>query len=119
MSIIGLDHFQVAIPHGHLDAALAFYVDLLGFTRIAKPAELSPEGAWLTQGGINLHLGEEAHFAPSRRAHPALLVDNLLSLMDAAQAKGLETRMDSGPQGFLRGSVFDPFGNRIELMQAL
>jgi catechol 2,3-dioxygenase-like lactoylglutathione lyase family enzyme len=112
-----IDHIQISIPAGRLDEALKFYVDTLRFTRIAKPAELSQEGAWLVQGGVNLHLGEEPHFATDGRAHPAFQVGDIDSLMDACERAGYRVRWDQGPSGYKRGSAFDPFGNRVELMQ--
>jgi len=117
MAVLGFDHVQISIPAGCLDEALNFYVDLLKFVRIPKPAELNQTGAWLQQGPVNLHLGEESAFATDGRAHPALRVDNIVSMLDRASAAGLRTQSDQGPTGYLRASVFDPFGNRIELMQ--
>ncbi|HET7773153.1 MAG TPA: VOC family protein [Burkholderiaceae bacterium] len=117
--IIGLDHVQISIPAGRLDEALRFYADTLGFVRVPKPAELSPTGAWLTGGTLNLHLGEEAHFATDGRAHPALMVADAGALIERCAAAGYRHRWDEGPAGYLRGSVFDPFGNRVELMQKL
>jgi catechol 2,3-dioxygenase-like lactoylglutathione lyase family enzyme len=119
MSITGLDHIQISIPAGRLAEALAFYEGTLGFTRVPKPAELSQTGAWLTQGGVNLHLGEEPHFATDGRAHPAFCVQDVKRLIGQCIAAGYAHRWDAGPQGYKRGSVFDPFGNRIELMQKL
>lgn len=117
--ILAYDHVQVSIPSGQLDRALAFYIDVLGFERVPKPADMRQTGAWLVQGAVNLHLGEEDVFAASENAHPALRVDNFQVLMDIAGQNGLKTRMDKGPSGFHRGSIWDPFGNRIELMQKL
>ncbi len=119
MGIVTIDHVQVMIPWCKLDEALSFYIGVLGFTRVPKPAELSKEGAWLTQGTVNLHLGEEKQFAASPRAHPALLVDNIDHLLHKAERAGYRLRIDAGPVGYQRASVFDPFGNRIELMQRL
>lgn len=119
MAVLKIDHVQVAIPWGRVSEALAFYEGVLQFVRIAKPAELSQTGAWLTQGPVSLHLGEETEFEASRRAHPALLVDNIDELLDNAERGGHPTRIDDGPTGYKRASVFDPFGNRIELMQKM
>jgi catechol 2,3-dioxygenase-like lactoylglutathione lyase family enzyme len=119
MGVLSLDHFQVSVPWGRLPEALAFYVDVLGFTRVPKPAELSQTGAWLVAGTVNLHIGEETEFEASPRAHPAFCVDNIDELLARATQAGRTYRMDDGPKGYKRGSVFDPFGNRIELMQKL
>ncbi len=119
MAVLKIDHIQIAIPWGRIADALAFYQQVLQFVRIAKPAELDQSGAWLMQGPVNLHLGEEKQFEASRRAHPALLVDNIDELLDNASRGGHALRVDAGPSGYKRASVFDPFGNRIELMQKL
>jgi catechol 2,3-dioxygenase-like lactoylglutathione lyase family enzyme len=121
--ILAYDHVQVAIPTGRLDDALAFYVDVLGFTRVPKPAEMTQTGAWLVSGAVNLHLGESSEvggvFVAAHHAHPAMRVDNFVHLTDLAKQKGLKVRVDTGPSGYMRGSIWDPFGNRIELMQKL
>lgn len=119
MAVIKIDHVQIAIPFGSVDQALAFYEGVLQFVRVPKPAELDQSGAWLVQGPVNLHLGEEAEFEAAPRAHPALLVDNIDWLLERAERGGYRLRIDEGPTGFKRASVFDPFGNRIELMQKI
>jgi 4-hydroxyphenylpyruvate dioxygenase-like putative hemolysin len=125
--IQSFDHIQLTIQAGQLDAAFVFYVDFLGFTRVPKPLTMRQSGAWLTSGSVNLHLGEtnesngdeEENLSLPRNSHPAFRVNNFAQLMETATQKGFKTRVDAGPSGFLRGSVWDPFGNRIELMQAL
>ena len=119
MSVLKIDHFQISIPRGKVDDALRFYANVLGFMRVAKPAELDQSGAWLVQGAVNLHLGEEEKFAAAPDAHPALLVDNIDQLLTNAAQGGYGQRAHDGPAGYKRASVFDPFGNRIELMQKL
>ena len=92
---------------------------MLQFVRRPKPAELDQSGAWLVQGPVNLHLGEEQEFEAAREAHPALLVDNIDQLLEDTKRAGCQLRIEAGPAGYKRASVFDPFGNRIELMQKL
>ena len=53
---------------------------------------------------------------PARRAHPALLVGDLAGLIERG---GLDITWDDEIPGVVRGYVADPFGNRIELVQAL
>ena len=119
MAVLKIDHVQVSIPWGKVPEALEFYEGVLQFSRIPKPAELDQSGAWLTQGPVYLHLGEEKEFEASRCAHPALLVDNIDELLENAKRGDHPLRIDDGPAGCKRASVFDPFGNRIELMQKL
>lgn len=110
--IIGLDHVQLAIPAGGEDTARAFYIAQLGLKEVPKPAELAGRGGlWLEGPGIKLHLGVEDPFAPARKAHPAIVVDDLY----AAQ-KALTGGQISSLPGWHRFYIADPFGNRIEVM---
>ena len=109
------------MPVGEEDRARAFYIEQLGFTEIPKPSELAKRGgAWLEAGDVQLHLGVESDFHPARKAHPAFLVDDLDVLLARVQRAGYETDTSQPPlDGYKRAHVFDPFGNRIELMEKL
>lgn len=121
MTILSIDHVQIAMPAGEEDKARAFYVEQLGFTEIPKPPDLAKRGgAWFQAGNVQLHLGVEAEFRPARKAHPAFIVDDLDLLISRAQHAGFETDTSQPPlEGYKRAHVFDPFGNRIELMERL
>jgi hypothetical protein len=72
MTLRAIDHIQLAMPHGGEDAARAFYDGLLGVPEAAKPADMAARGGcWFEQPGLKIHLGVEADFKPSRKAHPA------------------------------------------------
>ena len=117
--ITGLDHVQVAMPRGKKDAVRAFYGGLLEMTEVPKPAALAVRGAcWFTSGSAVLHVGVEELFAPARKAHPAVLVDDLDALEVRLEAAGHEcVRGDGEIPGVRRFHTFDPFGNRVELQQ--
>ena len=119
MKILSIDHVQLAMPVGEDAKAIAFFVEILGFTEIPKPAELAKRGgAWFQSENVQLHIGVEADFHPARKAHPAFIVDDLASLISKAQNAGYETDTSQPPlDGYKRAHVFDPFGNRIELME--
>jgi catechol 2,3-dioxygenase-like lactoylglutathione lyase family enzyme len=121
MNILSIDHVQIAMPAGEEEKARDFYVNLLGFSEIAKPPELAKRGgAWFQSENVQLHLGVEADFKPARKAHPAFLVDDLEALITNVQRAGYETDTSQPPlDGYKRAHVFDPFGNRIELMEKL
>ncbi len=119
MAIIGLDHIQIAIPEGGEDKARAFYADLLGMHEVPKPDNLSPSGCWFERGGVDLHIGVDPDFVPARKAHPALLVDDLAGLRAKLEKAGIETSDDKPVEGYSRFFASDPFGNRIELMQRI
>jgi len=109
------------MPAGGEEEARAFYINLLGFTEIPKPPELAKRGgAWFESGSTQLHLGVESNFRPTRKAHPAFIVDHLDELLANIQAAGYEVDSSQPPlNGYKRAHVFDPFGNRIELMEKL
>ena len=120
MKILSIDHVQIAMPPGEEDKARAFYRDILGFNEIPKPAELAKRGAWFQSEGVQLHLGVEQEFHPARKAHPAFIVDDLNGLLTKAERAGYKTDTSQPPlYGYKRGHVFDPYGNRIELMEKL
>jgi catechol 2,3-dioxygenase-like lactoylglutathione lyase family enzyme len=121
MKILSIDHVQLAMPAGEEEKARAFYIELLGFTEIPKPPDLAKRGgAWFEAGAVQLHLGVETDFRPARKAHPAFLVDELDALIVRVQEAGYETDTSQPPlDGYKRAHVFDPFGNRIELMEKL
>lgn len=121
MKIISIDHVQIAMPPNEEDKARAFYNNLLGFTEIPKPPELAKRGgAWFQSGDVQLHLGVENDFRPARKAHPAFIVDDLSAVLEKVQLAGYEWD-ESQPllEGYKRAHIYDPFGNRIELMERL
>lgn len=118
MRVLSLDHVQLAMPPGRETEARAFYGDVLGLTELAKPPHLASRGGvWFAAGDHQLHLGVEQAFAPARKAHPALLVDDLESFRSRLQAAGVHAADDQPLEGYERCYVSDPFGNRIELME--
>jgi catechol 2,3-dioxygenase-like lactoylglutathione lyase family enzyme len=118
--ITGFDHVQLAMPRGREAEARAFYSGLLGMTELPKPAALAPRGGcWFASGSAVLHLGVEEPFSPARKAHPALLVEELDALEAALTAAGRAcVRADGEIPGVRRFHTHDPFGNRVEFQQA-
>jgi catechol 2,3-dioxygenase-like lactoylglutathione lyase family enzyme len=118
MAVLGLDHVQIAMPAGREAEARAFYAGCLGIPEVAKPANLVGRGGcWFACDGVMIHLGVEAEFRPARKAHPALLVDDLAALLGTLERAGRPVRFDEPLEGYERAFTEDPFGNRIELMQ--
>lgn len=118
MTILAIDHVQLAMPPGGEDAARGFYAGLLGLGEVPKPPALAARGGcWFENASVKLHLGVEADFRPAKKAHPALLVDDLAGLASRLAAAGQGFTLDDAREGTVRGYVEDPFGNRIELVQ--
>jgi len=120
MRITGIDHVQLAMPAGQENIAREFYARTLGIPEVPKPLELAKRGgAWFESGPVKIHLGVEADFRAARKAHPALIVQDLATLVATLRSKGHEIVPADGVEGWYRVHVFDPFGNRIELMEPL
>jgi RimJ/RimL family protein N-acetyltransferase/catechol 2,3-dioxygenase-like lactoylglutathione lyase family enzyme len=118
MQVRRIDHVQLAMPAGGEDNAVEFYDGLLGIPHVAKPAHLAVRGGcWFERGDLKVHLGVEADFQPARKAHPALLVDDLSGLVELLRTAGVAIRDDEPLAGYDRVYVDDPFGNRIELLE--
>ncbi len=116
--VVGIDHVQLAMPAGEEEVARAFYEDVLGLTRRPKPPELAVRGGcWFEQGPVKVHLGVEQDFRPARKAHPALVVDDVDRLGRRLEAAGHAVRRVEDVPGNPQVYVDDPFGNRIELVQ--
>lgn len=118
-SVTGIDHVQLAMPAGSEATGEHFYGRLLGLERVPKPLDLAARGGcWFQAPGFQIHLGVEDGFSPARKAHPALLVNDIDALIDRLATHGFEVATDRSLLGYVRGFVHDPFGNRVELMQA-
>jgi catechol 2,3-dioxygenase-like lactoylglutathione lyase family enzyme len=71
---------------------------------------------WFACGDAHqLHVGVEEPFAPARKAHPALLVDDLDALAARLRDAGIDVVWDDAIPGVRRFYAADPFGNRVEL----
>jgi catechol 2,3-dioxygenase-like lactoylglutathione lyase family enzyme len=106
-----IDHVQVAAPPGCEAEARAFYGGMLGMHEVEKPEALRARGGvWFE----HVHVGVEEDFRPARKAHPAFVIDDL----DALAARIGEVQWDDAVPGVRRFYASDPFGNRLEFVQA-
>jgi catechol 2,3-dioxygenase-like lactoylglutathione lyase family enzyme len=118
MPILNIEHVQITIPIASESRARAFYSGILGFTEIEKPPEMAERRSiWFVAGRANLHLGIEQDFIAAKRAHPAFVVEDLDTILAACDRAGITIKPDTSFDGFRRVHVFDPFGNRLELME--
>ena len=119
------------MPRGAEADARRFYADGLGMSEVEKPSGLRARGgAWFRAydaGGTTvaeLHVGVETPFVPARRAHPALVVDDVTAL-DALAARLAELGFDVDDReratfpGHLRFHTYDGHGNRVEVLSRL
>lgn len=120
IEIVGIDHVQLAMPTGGEAAARRFYGELLGLREVTKPEELGIRGGcWFVgAGGTAIHLGVDQRFIAARKAHPCLIVADLAAARRALAAGGAIIAEDESGIDVRRCYTADPFGNRIELIEA-
>jgi catechol 2,3-dioxygenase-like lactoylglutathione lyase family enzyme len=120
MEVVRLEHVQLAMPEGGEGAAAAFYEGVLGIPEVPKPPHLARRGGcWFERGELKVHLGVDVDFRPATKAHPAFVVVGVRALAAAAERSGYRVVDDEPLEGYDRVYVYDPFGNRIELMEPL
>ena len=121
MTILGIHHAQITIPHGTEAQGRQFYCDQLGLPEITKPESLQGRcGFWLQVGSQQVHVGvEDGINRTATKAHIAYQVDDIEAWRTRLQENGIEIG-DSIPfAGFERFEIRDPFGNRVEFIQAV
>jgi catechol 2,3-dioxygenase-like lactoylglutathione lyase family enzyme len=120
MRIKEIEHVQLAMPPGKESEARTFYEGVLGIPEVPKPANLAKRGGcWFVRGTLKIYLGVENDFRAARKAHPALLVEDLPALKALIKAAGYSFNTDEPLAGYDRIYINDPFGNRIELMEPI
>ena len=119
MTLLRINHVQLAIPRGQDEQARRFYRDVLGLQEIPKPPELAAGGgAWFELGGAELHLGVDPEFRPAKKAHVAFEAEDLDRVASRCESAGHPPRFDERIRAQRRFFVDDPFGNRLEVLQA-
>ena len=84
-----------------------------------QAALASRGGCWFAgPAGVAIHLGVEDGFAPPARAHPCLVVADVATARRRLEDAGVVTEADDSGLGVARCHARDPFGNRIELVDA-
>ncbi|MDQ3128171.1 MAG: glyoxalase [Chloroflexota bacterium] len=120
IGLLGVDHVQLGMPLRGENEARRFYGAVLGLREVEKPPSLAGRGGcWFVGGnGLAIHLGVDDRFIAAKKAHPCLIVADLAAArlrLAAADALIVEDDADTGLD---RCYTADPFGNRIELLDA-
>jgi catechol 2,3-dioxygenase-like lactoylglutathione lyase family enzyme len=126
-----VDHLNVQVPPEKEDEAIDFYENILGLTRLKKPDSLGPAGAHFCiseDPWYELHLGVArdttmADVDKSLRTHLGFQVDNLEVARKDMEAAGIE--IDDAIPAYSesrdfhqeRFFIFDPGGNRLEILE--
>jgi catechol 2,3-dioxygenase-like lactoylglutathione lyase family enzyme len=119
VGVLAIDHVQLAIPARGEPEARRFYGEVLGLREVAKPDTLAGRGGcWFVgPGGTAIHLGVDERFIAARKAHVCLIVADLGAARNALTAAGASI-VEGAESGLDRCYTADPFGNRIELVDA-
>ncbi|MFG2501407.1 VOC family protein [Streptomyces sp. NPDC048441] len=120
MTLVAVDHVQLAAPPGSEPELRAYYADVLGMTEIPKPPVLAARGGcWFRAGAVSLHLGIEPAFRAARKAHPGLRVRDIAAYAERLASRGASVVWDDSLPGHRRFYSEDPVGNRLEFLEPL
>lgn len=120
MRVLGLHHVKITIPRGAEEEGKRFYCRLLGLAEVPKPSALAGRGGfWLDVAGFPLYVGvEDGVDRATTKAHVAYAVDDLAAWRERIKAAGIQISESLPIPGQERFEIRDPFGNRIEIVQA-
>jgi len=115
-AITAIDHVSVLITD--LAKARGFYRDILGLPEIPKPKTFDFVALWFDLGGgQTLHLLQKPQADTRSPRHFALRVPDVKSAREHFRTHGIAIQ-ETGPIPHCdRFFVFDPDGNRIEIIQ--
>ncbi|QPC45885.1 VOC family protein [Mangrovibacillus cuniculi] len=119
--ILGIHHVQLTIPVGKEEEGRDFYCKVLGLKEKEKPKSLQGRGGfWLQAGPHEIHVGTEDGMDRAKtKAHLAYQVDDLKYWRDKLQEHKIEMIESIPIEGYDRFEFRDPFGNRVEMIQAI
>jgi catechol 2,3-dioxygenase-like lactoylglutathione lyase family enzyme len=118
--ILRIHHAQITIPREAEEEARGFYCGTLGLPEVAKPEALHGRGGfWLQAGETQIHVGvEDGVDRAATKAHIAYQVSDLAAWRARLEEAGIAI-LDGIPiPGYDRFEFRDPFGNRVEMIQA-
>ncbi|WP_010302344.1 VOC family protein [Kurthia senegalensis] len=119
--ILNIHHAQITIPKGAEAAGKAFYCGVLGLLEKEKPESLQGRGGfWLQVGDREVHVGTEDDFDRlTTKAHIAYEVTDIDHWRQTLEAHEIEPIEGIPIPGYERFEFRDPFGNRVEMIQAI
>jgi len=119
-SIRSIDHVQMALPAGGEDLARSFYSGILGLPEVPKPESMAASGGcWFETDDFKLHFGVVPDFVAAKKAHVAFGVADVVVLAVRLRDSGVDVVDDNRLPGYRRFFASDPFGNRLEFLEAL
>ncbi len=113
--ITGLDHVSVIVTNS--EHSRHFYGTILGLREIASPKTFSFPVIWYDFGPQQLHLLVKNEPDSQSPRHFALKIENALASRSYFLRLGIPIAETTPVPGADRFFIYDPDGNRIELIQ--
>lgn len=110
------DHINICVPVERLEEACHFYKTVIGLEQIERPDVFSTPGYWFAWSDIELHIGVEPALPLSAR-HTAFEVTNVAAARQWLEQNNIKTFNEPLIEGRDRFTFYDPFGNRMELLE--
>lgn len=117
LEVTQLDHVSVVITD--IERSRHFYRDLLGLKEIAKPRTFDFVVLWFDLGNHQLHLLLKEQSDTRSPRHFALRVADVQAARKHFAAHGIPMQETTPIPGADRFFIWDPDGNRIEVIQWL
>lgn len=117
IEVTQIDHVSVLITQ--VERSRHFYRDLLGLKEIAKPRTFDFVALWFDLGNQQLHLLLKPEPDTRSPRHFALRVRDVAQARLYLRERGLKLDETTKIPGADRFFIFDPDGNRIEIIQWL
>jgi catechol 2,3-dioxygenase-like lactoylglutathione lyase family enzyme len=114
LQVTQIDHVSVLVTDPA--RSRAFYRDLLGLREIAKPRTFDFPVLWFDLGGQHLHLLVKPQPDAASARHFALRVRDVPGARDYFRQHGVAVQETTPIPHCDRFFVFDPDGNRIEII---
>jgi len=118
MSVLGLDHVNIAGPAELIDRVRNFYVDVIGLVEGARPS-FHRRGYWLYAGEhavVHLTVSDDATGATGSFNHFALSCEGLNATIERLKKHGVAYELAHVPQtNRVQLFVRDPAGVGVEL----
>lgn len=117
IEVVHLDHCSILITD--VERSRRFYGSLLGLKEIHKPRTFDFTVVWYDLGNQHIHLLLKEKPDTISARHFALRVRDAAAARTYFQDRGVRTEETTPIPGADRFFIFDPDGNRIEIIQWL
>lgn len=117
LQVTQIDHVSIIITD--VERSRRFYRDLLGLKEIAKPRTFEFVVLWFDLGNQQLHLLHKTEADSRSPRHFALRVTDVPAARGYFRERSVPIQETTRIPGCDRFFIFDPDGNRIEIIQWL